>query len=415
MIIPTNKKRSGNLSLLLKSAFLIITVLFFVLSCSSQKEPKDERIIIGIQSDVQTINPMYAFSLVEGNLVDLLFMKPANEIWNDSLGMIEFQPMLAERWEWSEDNDLLRIYLRKDIFWSDGIPITVEDIVFSFDVYSDPKVESRFFGQFENFYTIDAQQIDIKKTFEIISPTILDINFRKGSNPTLLDVNLEIIPKHIWSNYNKEEFPQAPTNFEPITSGPFKLSKWEREASISLRIDSSSFLYNSENIKEIIFKVIPDYKSRIIQLETSTIDILDNIKSEDADELKLNKDLSLSSLRGRDYDYIGWNHVDPQEYQKSKVIPNKFLSSPEVRKALTYAINRKEIIESYLSKFGELCKSPVSPMFKKYYDPTLRTPEYNPIKAKEILQENGWEDRDGDGIIEKRCHNSKKLPQGSRY
>jgi peptide/nickel transport system substrate-binding protein len=190
MIIPTNKKRSGNFSLLLKSAFLFITVLFFVLSCSSQKEPKDERIIIGIQSDVQTINPMYAFSLVEGNLVDLLFMKPANEIWNDSLGMIEFQPMLAERWEWSEDNDLLRIYLRNDIFWSDGIPITVEDIVFSFDVYSDPKVESRFFGQFENFYTIDAQQIDIKKTFEIISPTILDINFRKGSNPTLLDVNL---------------------------------------------------------------------------------------------------------------------------------------------------------------------------------------------------------------------------------
>jgi peptide/nickel transport system substrate-binding protein len=146
--------------------------------------------------------------------------------------------------------------------------------------------------------------------------------------------------------------------------------------------------------------VIPDYKSRIIQLETSTIDILDNIKSEDADELKLNKDLSLSSLRGRDYDYIGWNHLDPQEYQKSKVIPNKFLSSPEVRKALTYAINRKEIIESYLSEFGELCKSPVSPMFQKYYDPTLRTPEYNPIKAKEILKKNGWEDRDGDGIIE---------------
>ncbi|MDH3268913.1 MAG: ABC transporter substrate-binding protein [Ignavibacteria bacterium] len=381
---------------------LIFTILCAVLlGCSEKKSPKDERIIVGIQSDVQTINPMYAFNLVEGNLVDLLFMKPANELWNDSLGMIEFQPMLAERWEWSENNVLLRIYLRNDIFWSDGIPITVEDIVFSFDVYSDPKVESRFFGQFVNFYTIDGQQIDIKKTFEIISPTILDIKFRKDSNPTLLDVNLEIIPKHIWSNYNNQEFSQAPANFEPITSGPFKLSKWEREASISLRIDSSSFLYDSNNIKEIIFKVIPDYKSRIIQLETGTIDILDNIKSEDVDELKSYEDLNLSSLRGRDYDYIGWNHVDPQEYQKSKVIPNKFFSSPKVRKALTYAINRQEIIESYLDKFGELCRGPVSPMFKKYYEPGLQLDDYSPIKAKEILKNNGWEDEDGDGIIEK--------------
>jgi len=400
MIIPTNKKRSGKISLLLKSALLFITILFFVLSCSSLKDPKDERIVIGIQSDVQTINPMYAFSLVEGNLVDLLFMKPANEIWNDSLGVIEFRPMLAERWEWSEDNNLLRLYLRKDIFWSDGNPITAEDIVFSFDVYSDPKVESRFFGQFENFYTVDGQQIDIEKTFKIISPTILEINFREDSNPSLLDINLEVIPKHIWSQFNRDEFPQAKINFEPITGGQFKLRKWEREASISLRIDSSSFLYNPDNIKEIIFKVIPDYKSRITQLKTGAIDLLDNIKSEDADELKAISELSFSSLRGRDYDYIGWNHIDPQEYQKSKVIPNEFFSSPKVRKALTYAINRKEIVESYLSEFGELCKGPVSPMFKKYYDPALQTHEYNPIKAKEILKENGWEDRNGDGIIE---------------
>ena len=395
-----NKNLSENISSVLKSVILLASILVFTISCSDQKKEKDERIIIGIESDVQTINPMYAFSYAEGNLIDLLFMKPAIEIWNDSIGMIEFQPMLAEKWEWSDDNSLLKLYLRKDIFWSDGIPITADDIVYTFDVYSDPDVDSRFYGQFKNFYALDNSQIDIGKTFNVISPTILEINFRKDGDPGLLDINLEIIPKHIWANYKKEEFPEAKTNFEPITSGPFKLRKWEREASVSLSIDSSSFLFNPDNIKEIIFKVVPDYKSRITQLKTGAIDIADNIKSEDIAELKLIDELKVLSLRGRDYDYIGWNHIDPQEFQNSKIISNKLFSSSRIRKALTYAINRQEIVETYLDGFGELCKGPVSPMFKSYYDPSLEADNYNPLKAKEILKENGWEDKNGDGIIE---------------
>lgn len=400
MINFVNKKFIENLPSLIKSVILSTSILVFTFSCSDQKNEKDKRIIIGIESDVQTINPMYAFSYAEGNLIDLLFMKPAIEIWNDSTGMIEFHPMLVENWEWSDDGNLLRLYLRKDIFWSDGVPITADDIVYTFDVYSDPQVESRFFGQFKNFYTIDGLQIDIEKTFKVLSPTILEINFRKDADPSLLDINLEIIPKHIWSKYNKEELPQAQANFEPITSGPFKLRKWEREASISLSIDSSSFLFNPENIKEIIFTVVPDYKSRITQLKTGAIDIADNIKSEDIAELKLVEKLKVISLRGRDYDYIGWNHIDPQEFQKSKVMPNKLFFSSNIRKALTYAINRQEIVETYLDNFGELCKGPISPMFKSYYDPSLETDNYNPKKAKEILKKNGWEDKNRDGIIE---------------
>jgi len=309
--------------------------------------------------------------------------------------------MLAEKWEWSDDGNSLQLYLRDDIFWSDGNPITIYDIIYTFDIYSDPNVESRFFGQFQNFYTIDGQQIDIEKTFKVISLSVLEINFKKDSNPTLLDVNLEIIPKHIWSKYKPEEFPQVQANFEPVTSGPFKLSKWERESIISLRIDSSNFLYDPENIKEIIFKIIPDYKSRIIQLKTNAIDLSNNIKSEDVDELKLTGDVILSTLRGRDYDYIGWNHIDPQEYQKSKVIPNKFFSTAEIRKALTHAINRKEIIQSYLEEFGELCKGPVSPMFKSYFDPDLPEYDYDPSIAIKILKANGWEDKNSDGVVEK--------------
>jgi len=154
-------------------------------------------------------------------------------------------------------------------------------------------------------------------------------------------------------------------------------------------------------VGEIIFKIIPDYKSRITQIKTGTIDLLDDIKGEDVDELKLIANVSLTSLKGRDYDYVGWNHIDPEEYQKSKVTPNKLFSNPEIRKALSFAINRKEIVQSYLEGFGELCKGPVSPMFKSYFDAGLPFYDYNPSVAREILKANGCDDKNGDGILEK--------------
>jgi len=387
---------------LLKAITLItITIILFSSGCSGPENSKKQRIVIGIQSDVQTISPIYAFNIIEGHLIDLLFLKPAMEIWNDSLGVIEFAPMLAEKWEWNADSSSITLYLRNNIYWSDGDPVTADDIIFSFDIYSDPKVESRFLGQFINFNTIDGLQIDIDKTFNVISPRVLTINFKEGASPSLMDINLEIVPKHIWSEYSREEISQAKTNFEPVTSGPFKLTKWERESQISLEIDSSSFLFNPENINEIIFKVIPDYKSRITQLKTGAIDLLDNVKSEDAAELKSFDELKVVSLRGRDYDYIGWNHIDPKEYQKSKIAPNKIFSSPQIRKALTLAVNREEILQSFIGEFGEVCKGPVSPMFKIYFNDSIPSDSYIPVKAKEILKQNGWSDTDNDGIVEK--------------
>ncbi len=380
---------------------ILLSLFLCLASCDGQKSANNNRIIVGIQSDIQTLNPMFAYNVIEGHLTDLLYLKPAIEIWNDSLGKIEFEPMLAEKWQWNNNSSSITLFLRDSIFWSDGKPITAEDIIYTFETYSDPKFDSRFLGQFYNFSTIDGLQIDSDKTFEVISPQILTINFLDEATATLLDINLEIIPKHIWSKYTPDEISAAPENFQPITSGPFKLRQWNRSSTISLVIDSSSFLFNSNNISGIIFKVIPDYISRINQIKTGEIDLIESVKSEDITELSNYNELKTISLRGREYDYIGWNHIDPQAFQQNRIVPNKFFSSPQIRKALTYAIDRKDIVDSYLSGYAEVSKGPVSPMFKVYFDDSLPLDEYDPGKAREILKQNGWLDKNSDGIIEK--------------
>lgn len=380
---------------------LILSAALLIISCQSPSKSSKNSIVVGIPNDVSTINPLYAFNIIEGHLIDLLFLKPFIEEWNDSLGVIEFTPMLADKWEWNSDSSNITLYLRDDIYWSDGEKITAEDIVFTFDIYSDPEVQSRFLGIFNSLYTLEDSRLDIAKTFEIISPQKLIINFKDGREPNLLDINLEILPKHIWSKYRRNEISSAKENFLPVTSGPFKLNKWERNSIIKLNIDSTSFLFNPENISEIVFKVLPDYRSRITNILSGGIDLLEGVKSEDIAEIKSKDNLLIKSLRGREYDYLGWNLIDPSTKEKSVPLNNKYFSSIEIRKALGYAINRQEIIETYLLNFGEACKGPVSPIFKKYLDDTLPEIEFNPAKAKDILKELGWEDKNKNGIIEK--------------
>jgi peptide/nickel transport system substrate-binding protein len=127
---------------------------------------------------------------------------------------------------------------------------------------------------------------------------------------------------------------------------------------------------------------------------------MDNVKSGDVLGLQSNNDLIINSLRGRDYDYVGWNNNVPGKSGK----PNKFFSSPEVRKALTYAINREEILHSFLEGYGEICKTPVSPMFKSYFDKSISAYKYDPQKSKEILARNGWVDKNNTGVLEKNLN-----------
>ena len=117
--------------------------------------------------------------------------------------------------------------------------------------------------------------------------------------------------------------------------------------------------------------------------------------------------LILFPIKGREYDYIGWNNIDPVKYAKEKKkVPNPLFGNANIRKALTYALNRDEVINNYLNNSGEKAVGPIAPIFKSIFDSTLVPYEYNPEKAKEIFASEGWHPSKSDGILEK---NGKKF------
>jgi peptide/nickel transport system substrate-binding protein len=383
---------------------LFVVVLFFSLflpSCSNKNHGTDDRIIAAIPADCESLNPLFSFSFQEVNITELLYLSLVQHEWNDSTGDVVSNPMVAKNWSWNNDSTSVTVILRDDIKWRDGVNLTAEDVIFSFDVYSDPAVQSRLFGTFNKFYLEKDQHIDLNKSFASDNSYKLIINFKPNSSPGLFDIDLPIIPKHVFSKLDRKNFAQQEKGIDSVTSGPFYLYKWNTGQSIILRTDEKSFLHKPGTVKELIFKVIPDYNSRVTQLKNGEIDFMDNVKPDQAAGLKALKNIIITPVKGREYDYAAWNNIDPQSFSVNKSKPNTLFANANVRTALSYAINREEILSGFLGNNGELAVGPVAPIFKDAFNKNLKPIEFNPDKAKELLTAEGWTDPGNNGIIQK--------------
>ena len=383
----------------IKTLKLLLFPLIFliIISCNSNQSNVSSRIVVGISADVQTFNTLFAFSYEESAIADLLYPGLLDFRWNEEKCELDSYPMIAKSWQWAKDSLSIRFFLRNDIVWSDGEKLTSADVVFSYDVFSDPEVQSRLYGTFNQLFTESDGHIDIENTFKVISPYEFEMYFPEASVPDLVKLIVPVIPQHFFNKISRDQLANHESNFNPVSSGAFKFKKWNRNQTIILEADSNSFLFTHGQAAELVFKIVPDYTSRILQLKKGDIDLLELVKVEDVDELKAEKKLEVVKLIGREYDYIGWNNVKLNETSK----PHKLFGSSDVRKALSMAINRKEILDEYLLGQGELTASPVSPIYKSAFNDKVKPYEFNPGEAKKLLALEGWKDEDRNGILEK--------------
>jgi len=375
------------------------TIIFF--SCSNNNKSTN-RVIIAIPSDATTFNPMFAFNVNEGRISELIYLGLVEHKWDSNIGNLSNNLLLAESLEWSVDSLSLIVNLREDVYWSDSVQFSADDVVFTFGIFSDANVRSKFYGMFKNFYLNDDLSIDLEKSFEILTPQKIKINFNKNSVPTLLDIGYPILPKHIFDEIPKSELAKAEANIKPIGTGPYKLAGWEKNQSIKLVANENSILYNKSIIPELIFKIVPDYNARINQLKMGEVDFVEEIQPVDVDDLINQNNIKVEFQKGRNYDYVGWSNIDPKSYaENQKVVPHKLFGNPNVRKALTYAINREVILAEFLSNYGEVAVGPIAPIFKNSVNQTLKPFPFDPQKAKEVLSNEGWNDSNMNGIVDK--------------
>jgi len=378
--------------------FLLLSVIL-VAGCGTEKHKS--AVIIGIPSDPESINALYAFSGNEINITEILYPSLIQLDWDSLKGNLSASPLLAEKFLWSKNLQSVEVHLKHGILWSDGRELTSDDVIFSFDLFSDPLVQSRTYGIFKNFHT-DEQLHILPGSFRKKDKYTFTIFFKEDSAPSIIDLDLPVLPEHIYRDLERDKIIYAEKEIKPVTCGPYLLKSWNKNQSVVLVKNEKSFLVNKNSPGEIIFKIIPDYNSRITQLKNKEIDIAEDIRTDEVENILKKDHLAVGYVKGREYDYAGWNNIDPVLFlSEKKVVPNILFGDPEIRKALTLGINRYEILQDYLLNYGEPASSPVSPIFKNSVNQNIKPYPYDPAGAHEILKNAGWGDNDKDGILEK--------------
>jgi len=330
----------------------------------------------------------------------------------------ELKPLIAKSMPVISDDHLTYTFeLREDVTFSDGKQLTGEDIIFTVKAIKNPFTDAQALRN----YFVDVNSV------ELVDGNKFKVQF-KMSNPYFRAIysigDMEIIPKHVLDKDNMtdkfswSDLEDAQKTFDPkkypdmqkyaeflnaeevsrdpkylIGSGPYMLDKWITGQSLTLKKNDS--YWNKKEIpnypNKIVFKTIQDQNAAIVAAKNKEIDHMEVYQPTDfVENVKNPEQFSLRKalVTEPSYNYISWNNNHP------------IFSDKKVRLALSYAIDRKSIIDKIVYGMGTPIQSHLF-LKSKFLNTDLPPIEFNIEKAKELLAEAGWKDTDGNGILDK--------------
>ena len=356
-------------------------------------------LIVGSISDVNSLNPYVLTTKTAQNIAGLMFLA----LLDIEPDLETYKPSLAKAWEFSEDRRTLTFHLRDDVYWWDGEKTTADDVVFSHSLAINPQVAWSAIRWKEFIESVEA-----------VDDTTVVYNFSQVYPYQLMDATVgAIVPEHLLGDINPSDIATADFNTEPVGNGPFMFRNWRTQEQIELVKNPNYYEPNKPHLDRIVIRIVPDRTTLLTQLKTGQIDFLEDVPAKEFQQIRQNYELGETDIKpyeflGRSYDYIAWNTIDAEAYdpgvhttlESFDDIPNPFFADVNVRRAMSLAINGELIREAI--GYGLLMEmnGPISPILWAH-DESIQDLEYDPDEAKQLLQEAGWIDADGDGIREK--------------
>ncbi len=338
-------------------------------------------VVIGILADLENFNPYLTDTATAEDVLALIYPSLAVEQVDYREHPPSFAPNLATSWEQSEDGRRLTFHLRPDVVWSDGAPVTADDVVFTWRTQTSAEVGWSG-GDIKKFIT-DVVAVD---------PHTVRFEFDHKYPYQLMDANDGlIIPAHAWRSIPYAKWEQTDWTEHTVSAGPFQLASYSPQQEIVLARNPHYWRAPLPRLERAVWRVIPDQSTMLTQLLTGDIDLMEGIPPRDAERIRHHPDLQLITFPDRSYVFIGWNLRRPP------------FSDARVRRALTMAIDRTAVLDTVLRGFGRPSLGPIlSTMWA--FDRKLEPLPHDLDAARKLLAEAGWVDRDGDGVIERNGH-----------
>ncbi len=354
-----------------KFAPILTIIILLVFGCAKKEEmlkgEKGGKMVIGTADLPGKISPLQPSVLGSNEILDLIFLKLHRIDPNTG----KMKPELAASWEFSEDLRAITYYLRTDIKWWDGEPVTAEDILYTYEKMQDPATGYPFIASL-NF---------IKKV-ELIDKYTIKFTFSQVYANLLTDSDIMPVPKHIYEKLGAE-FGIS----KIIGNGPYRVKEWVPGSGLILTANDE-YYQGRPPLDEIIVKYYNNVDAMITDFEQGNLDFVLNLTPADAKKLSANQNVNISSKPGKSYIYIGWN------------LDNELLKDKEIRRALTMAINRNQILNDIFLGMGKISLGPL-PHSSWAFNENVTPLEYNIEKAKALFASKGFEDRNRNKILDK--------------
>lgn len=335
-------------------------------------------------SDIQSLQPFLAEESATLGIVGLIY----EGLTGGDVRSGQPSPTgLADYWEIAPDNRTYIFHLNKDAKWHDGTDFTAEDVKFSADALASPDTGSVYTGSFND--TVESYRVIDEDTFEIVA--------KEPVYTFLYDIQtLYVVPKHIWEDVPFAEWRDDPgaTGTDPsrvIGTGPFKFQEWRQGESVTL-VRNDDYYGKVPYIDTYTMLVWPEQSAVINALLNGEVDVA-ALQSADVAAIEGTPGITVAQFPSRGFLYYEFN-LDPEVTTKWQ--------DQRVRQALMYALDRESIVNDILLGYAEVAQGTQPTISYAYAPDQIRTRyTYDPDKARTLLEEAGWTDSDGDGIVDK--------------
>lgn len=338
-------------------------------------------LVIGYPSDLPGVNEaIVTSSQATDEILYRMFLHLLDEQPDYQERPPTFKPRLAESYEFSEDHKSLTFHLRPGVLWSDGEPITAEDVRWTWEAQTHPKIA--------------WDGVSMKKTIvgvEVIDPLTVRFDFTHSYPGQLVHANEGgILPKHAWSKLPFEEWRGNGQWFVDnlVVSGPYVLDSLKPQQEVVLRRNERYYEEGLPYIDRVVLKVVPDTQNQLAQLFSGGLDLMRQVPAASAKDVDAHPDTRLITFWPPQFGTVIWN------------LRNPIFLEPEVRRALALGLDRKAIVETIWYGQALPADSPIISTVWGHND-ELKPLPYDPEAARQLLAKHGWEDRDGDGVVDR--------------
>jgi peptide/nickel transport system substrate-binding protein len=361
------------------SVVAILALTLFAQVAVAQEEDDDRVVLrVGLTQPWTTLNVTAGFTVSEYEVWTLQYATLTDKAADDFATI----PGLAESWESSDDGLTYTYTLREGLLWSDGEPLTADDVAWTINT----SVEQEWTNHIATTQNLTAEAVD-ERTIRISSAV---------PDPKLPTMDVYIVPRHIW----EEQAPDGETvvgyeALDGVGSGPFVLEEYREEQFVRM-VANDNYWAGRPTVDEVRFQVFTNADAMVAALQQGELDSAHNIPPASVESLDAAENIEVVAGYQGSFDELAINGGAAEGQ------PHPALLDIEVRRAVNHAIDREALIEDVLAGQGEPATT-ISVSADPKWIPDIPGDElfnYDPARANQTLDDAGYLDTDGDGVRE---------------